>query len=112
MPNQFDELIPNAKAARRLGVTTRTSPAGFELPNTASRKQPPVFFRGGNRRLAGEPQTWGCGTSCARSPGARRANDAAEAIAYRSGSRLRSGGRLNHDLCSKRVTSPVGKRGR
>lgn len=24
MPNQFDELIPNAKAAKRLGVTTRT----------------------------------------------------------------------------------------
>jgi len=24
MPNQFDELIPNAKVARRLGVTVRT----------------------------------------------------------------------------------------
>jgi len=76
MPTQFDELIPNAKAARCLGGNDQDavpvdSPAGFELPRTVPRKQSPILFRGADRCLAGEPHAWGSGTNCAFPKGQR-----------------------------------------
>jgi hypothetical protein len=56
VPNQFNELIPNAKTARRLGVTTRTLFRWTAQPDLNFPK--PCFVN--NRRYfsAAEFDTW------------------------------------------------------